>query len=338
MVAIRNSEAERFLAKPSAGIFAYLIFGADNGMVTERAAQALRANIDNIADVIQFDADALSKHPASLAEEYFAIPMFGGRRAVKIEAGGRNICPILEPILRGVSKDCALVVVSGPLKRDAPLRKLFESCKSGAAIECLTDDADALQRLIDDELTSAGLSITADARAFLVTRLGVDRMLSRSEISKLVCYARGQSEITLRDIQEAVADASDRMIDEIIDDAFSGSREIVGAMAKLLEDARDVSSLLNGALRHALLLHKASAEIAIGRASIASALTQIWLPAPRKKRVEAQLSRWSEARLLEMIDLLGRASQTARRDGKLAQHVAAKALWSIASSANAAPA
>ena len=336
MVAVKNNEADRFLASPSAGIFAYLIFGADNGIVTERAAQALRMNIDDIADVIEFDADALSRNPASLTEAYFAIPMFGGRRGIKIEAGGRNICPLLEPLLQSGSKDCALVVVSGALKRDAPLRKLFESCARGAAIECFSDDVGDLRRLIDNELKAAGVSITPDARGFLATQLGLDRMLSRGEISKLVCYTRGRSEITLQDIHNVIVGAADRMMDEVIDDAFCGSRDVVGAAAKLLGEARDVSALLSAALRHALLLHKARTEIESGRASIAGALAQIWLPAPRKIQAEAQLRLWSEERLLETIDLLGRASHTARRDGKIAPQIAAKAFWSIASSANAA--
>ena len=61
------------------------------------------------------------------------------------------------------------------------------------SIECYSDDADALEALIDAEARAAGLSIAPDARAALVALTGADRQTTRGEIAKLMLYARGKS-------------------------------------------------------------------------------------------------------------------------------------------------
>ena len=334
MTSVRNSDADRFLAHPPHGCFAFLIHGADNGLVTERAALAVRTHGAAKEDVIQFDADSVSKEPEILADEFFAVPMFGGKRALRIEAGGRNISGALEPLLQGPPGDCIIVVTAGALKRDAPLRKLFEASASCAAVECIADDAGAVQRLIESELAAAGLSISAEARALLISRLGADRMLSRGEISKLICFT-GSGEITPEHIHACVTGASEQVMDEVVDEAFAGSRAVVDAASESLRDIRDVSAVLSATLRHALLLHKSRTAIESGT-SLSQALAQIWLPVKRKARVESHLRSWTAERLLAAVEVIDRAGLLARRDAKMSALIASKALWAVASMARAA--
>ena len=69
---------------------------------------------------------------------------------------------------RPPSPDCRVVIEAGDLKRNAPLRALCERAANAAALPCYADGERDIQRLIDDEMREAGLTIAPDARAALV--------------------------------------------------------------------------------------------------------------------------------------------------------------------------
>ena len=68
-------------------------------------------------------------------EEASTIPLFGGRRAVWVKAGSRNIAAAVEALIAAPS-DCRVVIEAGDLKRNAPLRVVCERAKTAAAICC----------------------------------------------------------------------------------------------------------------------------------------------------------------------------------------------------------
>ena len=77
------------------------------------------ASVDDIEDpfeLVRLDGDEVSGDPARLADEVFTIPLFGGRRAVRLRAGGRNLVPALEPVLANPAATCRVVIEAGDLK------------------------------------------------------------------------------------------------------------------------------------------------------------------------------------------------------------------------------
>src|SRR5205085_12159388 len=99
------------------------------------------------------------------------IPLFGGRRAIRVRSGGRSFASGVETLLADPPPSCRVVIEAGELRRDAPLRTLCEKAKAAAVIACYPDGVRELTRLVDDELRAASLTITADARATLLTLL-----------------------------------------------------------------------------------------------------------------------------------------------------------------------
>ena len=123
------------------------------------------------------------------------MPLFGGRRAVHVRAGNKNIAAAVEMLTAAPpGADCRVVIEAGDLARNAPLRTLCEKSKEVAVIVCYADTERDVARVIDDEMRQAELTITPDARALLLSLLGGDRMASRSEIQKLALYAHGQEQ------------------------------------------------------------------------------------------------------------------------------------------------
>ena len=137
--------------------------------------------------------------------------------------------PALEPLFARPPADCTIVVKAGQLKKGTALRAAFESSAGRAAIECYSDDANALDFLIDAEARGAGLTIAPDARAALVDLIGADRRTTRGEIAKLMLYAHGQAEITVEDVEAIVSDAAPSNLDAVIDHALLGELPAVEA-------------------------------------------------------------------------------------------------------------
>src|SRR5580704_7667302 len=253
MVAVKTHEAERFLARPPPHIYLYLVFRPDAGLVTERARKIMSRAVGD------------PKNPFQLVriggDELNTIPLFGGRRAILIEAQGKAFVAAFEPVLGAPPRDCTIVIEAGALKKDAPLRTLCERERNAAAIQCYPDSAKDIAQLIDAEVGAAGLSIAPDAKAFLVSQLGQDRLSTRSELEKLVLYAHGAGEITLDHLAAIVCDASNLIAGEAVNAAFDGGFAALDARLRhIFAGASDYHALLVAALRYALDLHRAGRD------------------------------------------------------------------------------
>ena len=226
MVALKATEVDAFVARPDPARPIVLVFGPDAGLVRERAEALVHASVDDPRDpfaLVRLEGDALAAEPSRLVEEANTVPLFGGRRAVWVKAGGRNFAAAVEAVLatppqRLPHRDRG--------RRSAPQRAAARGLREGANAPprspAIADGERDLVRLIDDEMREAGLTIAPDARAALVSLIGGDRQASRSEIRKLALYAHGKDRVELDDVLAVVADASALALDAVVDAAFAG--------------------------------------------------------------------------------------------------------------------
>jgi DNA polymerase-3 subunit delta len=338
MTAIKNSDVDRFVAKPDPAQPVVLVYGPDAGLVRERVDALVRASVDDPNDPFAFvriEGEELSANPSRLVEEAHTIPLFGDRRAVLVKAGARNISSALEPVLATPSNDCRVIIEAGDLRKSAPLRALCEKSKVAAALPCYEDGERDLTRLIDEEMRAANLTIAPDARAALTALLGGDRMASRNEIRKLALYAQGQERVELADVMAVVADASALALDGVIDAAFAGrTAEMDTEFGKARAGGSSPAAIVSAAIRQVANLHKMRLAVD-GGDSIDFAMMRGAPPVhfTRKIAVEAALRTWTPARLLRAMQQLAEASLEARRNAPLAETIAQRTLLSLAVSA-----
>jgi len=336
MVAVKNHEADRFLARAQAHVFLYLVFGPDAGLVAERSQKILARSVDDPKDAFQLvrlGGDDLAADPLRLADEANTIPLFGGRRAISITAQGKAFLAAIEPVLAAPPRDCVIVIEAGALKKDAPLRKLCEREKNAAAVECYPDSADDIAALIKAETEAANLSIAPGAKALLASLLGQDRLSTRSEIAKLMLYAHGEGEIGLDHVEAIVSDASSLILDHVVNGAFDGDFSALEASARrVFAEAGDPNQLLGAALRHAMALHRARLDIEAG-ADARETGPSFFGGSRRTEAFDRHRRAWTAARLARAIDIIAEAVGRSRREPKLAEAVAMRALWSVAGAA-----
>lgn len=335
MTVIKAAEVDRFIARPDPERPVVLVFGPDAGLVRERVDALVRASVDDPDDPFSFvrvEGEELSANPARLVEEAHTVPLFGGRRAVLVKAGSRNIVAAAENVVAHPSEDCRIIIEAGDLRRNAPLRVLCEKARTAVALPCYVDNDAALGRLIDEEMRAANLAIAPDARAALQSLLGGDRLASRNEIRKLALYAAGAGRVELADVMAVVSDASSLALDGVIDAAFAGrSAAMDGEFAKARAGGSSPAAILSAAIRQVGHLHKMrlaldggdSAEVVMTRAAPPVHFT-------RKSLVGDALRTWSAPRLTRAMQQLAEAALDARRNAGLAETIAQRTLLGLA--------
>ena len=335
MVALRGREIDAFLARPDPGRPIILLYGPDAGLVRERADALLASAVDDPDDpfsLVKLDGDELSAEPSRLVDEAMTVPLFGGRRAIRIRAGSRNFAGGIDTLAEMAVKDCRIVIEAGDLRPESPLRKACERAKTAVAIGCYPDTERDLAKLIDDELRIANLRIAPDARASLMALLGGDRQASRNELRKLTLFALGEGEVTLDHVMAVVADASELKLDPIVDGAFAGKPELVESeFMKAMVAGTYPGVIISSAQRQAAWLHKSALAVAEGT-PVATLLESGYprLHFSRKPMVETALRNFSAGRLVAIIDQLATAALDARKQPALAAVIAQRALLSIA--------
>ena len=339
MVAVKAADVDAFVARSDSARRVVLVFGPDAGLVGERARALLAASVDDMNDpfaLARLEGETLAAEPSRLTEEALTMPLFGGRRAVWVKAGSRNIAPAVEALLGdplfAASPTCRVIIEAGDLRRNAPLRVVCERAKNAAALPCYADTERDRARLIDEEMRAAGLSLAADARAALIPLLGGDRAASRSEIQKLTLYARGCGQVGVEDVAAVVSDASALAVEDIVDAAFAGlPSELEIQLGKARTAGTSAGSILFNAQRQLAQLHKWRMAIEQGRAFSLDAVSPP-LPFRRRPLVEAALKAWNAARLANAMADIADAVLQSRRNPALADSIAERALLAIAAS------
>jgi DNA polymerase III subunit delta len=337
---VANSGADQFIKRAPRDMAFFLVHGNDEGLIRERARGIVNTLLAGDSDplrLVRFDGDALAREPGALAEEAYAVSMFGGSRVIWIELQARDIGAVLEPLIKEPPRDCAIVIEAGLLKKGSALRSAFEKMSNGASIECYPDDKRSIAGLIDAEAQRVGVTIASDVRDDLVSLLGADRMTTRNEIAKLFLYAQGAAAVTHADVEAIVSDAAPSPLDDVVDHAFGGdNRGIEQTAGRYFGDGGEPGALIRAIVSRSILLHRLRLTMDEGRSFEAALQTQYVRLSPARRGVlERQASRWSALRLGGLLRALRPVAANVRRDTHIATPLAMRALWAIASGARA---
>lgn len=334
MVALRPSDADRFITKYKTGVAVWLVYGPDTGLVDERISAIAKSSVDDTSDPFQLvplNGDDIASNPGLLADEWGSIGMFSARRALRLDLGSRDIVRDIQLCLDEPNPNCTLIIRGGALRRDSAVRQLCERHKNAVSIECFADAAQDIERFISTTLADLDIRIDGDALVHLVQSLGADRRISRNELDKLILYVGDRRHIELEDVEAIVTDAAPRIGDAAVAAALQGNlpKATLEAM-RSMTDASDFQSLLGAAMRTTLLLHRTSSEIESGaQRSFAIEKAQRF-GGYFKGRIPDMLERRDSSTFLAMLDGIQETIARTRREPALAETITLRNLWSVA--------
>ena len=307
---IISSRQNSFISQPNPDIACILLYGPDKGLVREHALTLGKTVVDDLSDpfrVVEIHGNDLKNDPARLTDETKAIALGGGRRLVRVRNVSDNITKIVAAHLEITTKEDALIVIeSGELGPRSSLRKLFEKSKNAASIACYSDNIRNLPSVINETLSTHGLTPTREALAYLVSNLGSDRSITRSELDKLAIYMGAPGSVELSDAMATINDNAAMVMDDITLAVGCGNKIALDqALSRTLMDGIHPIQVLRAAVRHFLRLHEAAGLIATGKDPDTAIKT---LKPPvifmQMNSFRKQLQRWNPKNISDALDLL----------------------------------
>ena len=310
MAILKGRQIQAFLSNPDPEISGALIYGPDRGRVRERARQLVTAILgeeDNPFCLAELAPANLASDPGLLKDELMAIPFMGERKIVWLRGSDRASENIIKKAVSDERTHQALLVIeASTLKPSSPLRKVFEKSPALVTIACFEDDGKSLGQILDEELIKSGQSISTQARAHLISQLGSDRALSRSEIVKLCLYVGPGARIELDDIEAISGDSSKLTMDAISDHIGIGNQNALDAdYQRAIAGGINASSILMTVTRHFSRLHFICSRTRNGQ-SMSSLVSGLRPPIHFKRRdaFVRQLNRWDEQHLRKALKIL----------------------------------
>jgi DNA polymerase III subunit delta len=331
MAVIRPAEIERFIARAGNGPKIVLLFGPDEGAVRLRGRDFANAFLGSDPDPlsrVEFEAEALNSDPARLADEAYAVSMFGDRRAILIRQAGKLSKPIWQALFDNPSPEAAIILMADELTKSSPLRVAAESNVQVAAIACYLPSITEIEATIASRCKAVGVTISPAAKTALSELLGADQALSESEIDKLVLFCHGKSLIEVEDIEQIVADSSAGTGSEPLDLAFEGQLPAIEtAAARSFRDGLSPAGLISMGLNHVQVLRRLVHARQEGNFDLA--VKQERLHFKREARIRRQAENWSLAALARALDTLSQAQNQGRMTASLEETIAIRALWAV---------
>lgn len=337
MSEIKSHEFDGFLQRPLRDNRLYLVYGPDRGLVSERASQIAAKTgvaLDDPFSLIKLDASDLQQSPGRLLDEVNTIGLFGGEKLVWIRASGteKTLVDSFSALAQQPPDGSYVIIEAGDLKKGTGVRKIGETARSVVAIACYSDDARALNGLIDHELGQEGLRITPAARQRLNEALGGDRIASRNEIRKLALYCRGLAMIEEEHVSEIVGDASAISVDDAIDAVLKGDVDgLQHAIRKITASKTAIFLVLQACLKQFQLLDLMRAEMDDRRQQPSEVIATLGrhLHFRRKPLVEAALKTWTLPAIGRELGRLQTAIYQSRTRQSLEDSIAMQTLLAI---------
>ena len=326
------------LEKPEPTLRAALMYGPDQGLVRERADRISRAIVEDLTDpfrVSDLSAANIKDNPARLLDEAAALSMTSGARIVRVRGANEKQVPLFTALFETKQPLSLVIAEAGDLRPRSPLRILFEECDHAVAIGCYLDDASGIDNLIQDICQTHNLTITPDARRYLVNNLGSDRLVSRSELDKLVLYLGQSRQITEPDVSAVVGDNGEATMNGFALAVAEGDhRQVTRALARLALEGVTSVQALRGALHHLYRLHLIAIRVASGE-NVARAVSSLRPPVHFTTRiaVQRQALAWSDIKLQRAMRILLDAEIDCKSRGNLSTVIANMAFLRVANAA-----
>lgn len=334
-LAFRDIEA--FVAKPNPAARVCVVYGPDQGLVTERAktiAKTATPDLNDPFNVAMLHADQLLDDPARLNDEAFAQSLMGGNRLVYIREGADSLTPLLKDYLKEPSGHTLVVVEAGELGTKSSLRALAERAENAAAIPCYVEDERDLTRFIQNEAKAAGFGIDRDALAALAGSLVGDRRVARGEFEKLLTYKLSDTDKTIRlaDVEACSGDVRARTFDELVHAVGTGDvGRVAASLAALARESTPAVAILRTVQGHFRRLY--DCQLRMEKGSDAKAAMKSLNPPVFWKYEDSfqqQMRRWPRPRIENLLNQLNAVEAQTKQTAMPAETLTAQILLKTA--------
>lgn len=320
-----------FLAAPPEACRAVLLVGDDAGLIAERAAGLVRAVAgEDRLRMVEAGREA-ARDPPALRDAAAALPLTGGRVAVRVREARDALAEPVRLALEGPGP--GLVVLEGQgLTKSSKLRAMVERHAAGQVIECYAERGRDLVATIGRILGELGARAEPAALELLAERAGEDRMALRRSLEVLALHAEPGGAVTAEAALALLGEGAALDLDAALFAATEGDAATTDrALGLALAEGANPVQVIRAALRHVQRLHLAALAVAGGMPpgeAVAALRPQVFWR--NKPLMERALRRWPAPRLAALGQALLRAERLAKTTGMPDAAIARHAVLAIA--------
>lgn len=248
-----------------------LLFGADESVAMSRFNAIAKKIVADLKDqflVVDLDKERFASNSSCLADEFFSISMFGGRKLIIVRNPALQVSKALKIFLEDEEQikksDNFILILASELEKSNLLRKICENSNHFAAIACYEDSDLIIKKLIEQRLKSANIEFDNEILRHLFEILPRNRQIIASEIDKIATYLDGE-EISAKKIDEIVKNQSEVKIDEFIDFfVMKNKKEALNSLQSLFQDGFEPILALRFLTNYLLKIYEAKNAIENG--------------------------------------------------------------------------
>lgn len=311
----KSAQVEGFCKKPDNTVKGVLVYGANEGLVSEYAGKFAKTVVENLQDpfaVVNMDWSEVKRDSGQLVGEYNAQSLMSGRRVILLKNADNDLTKVLQEFIED-SKSDTLLVVSGSanLNSRSSLVNYFNDEKFLIGVACYEDREGDIAVSVKQILNQHQMTYTRDAFELLCSRMSNDRKSNINELEKLVTYAGVSKHFEVDDVRKVVFDASVSLVDDLCFYTFSGVKlKALNSLKNLLNEGVEEVQIVRGLAKHVNMLLEGK-SLAEGGASPTEAVKKVL-----SKRLfyrydmgAAQISCWTRERLFDALELIYKAEK-----------------------------
>ncbi len=315
---IATRDIDRFLTSPPANLLVALFYGQDQGLISERSKTLARQYVADLKDpfsVTELTGDNITADPTLLYDSAAAIPAMGEKRLVRVTNITDTATDQVKRLLDQPPDHSVIVMTSESVNTRSKLVKLLDASPMAGTIGCYPDEERQIMALAKEIFSAHNIRVDNDAMSWMVSHLGSDRLMSRSELEKLAVMAGPNGHIPLDMVITALGDSAQIATSHVITAAASGDiRSLGDQFDRAMTDAIAPEAILRAGMSYFLRLFRLTGMMETGL-NPSEAVSQHKPPIffNEKALVTRHLSQWSSQNIIKAIDRLGQAEEQARQ-------------------------
>lgn len=334
----KQTDIAKYLKSPDPAIKCVVIYGTNEGMITDYArqfAQTVCADLNDAFQAATLNMDALEKDAGLLFGEYNSRSLMGGRRVVTIKDANNNLTAHLKTLFADSQSDTLLIICSNSLNTKSSLVTLAKERSDFALISCYEDREQDIFSFTKDFLVKKGITINTNAMQLLCSRLSNDRKVSLGELEKLVTYLDTRRNIEPDDIQAAISDTSNSSQEDLCYFTAKGNIEkALESYQELLHEGENPVSMVRTLTYHFQKLLACIAQMEKGQ-SADNVVSSLRPPVMffRKADMVLQLRIWKRASVLDVLELLYNCERSCKTTNLPAEEILSFTIMQIGGAA-----
>lgn len=336
MAKLTQSSLNSLIQSGASALKAVLFYGQDEGLIEECREKVTAAVVPDSRDpfrIVDLTQSQIKEDPALLSAEANAISLMGGRRVIRVRGADNHFTAVIKDFLPTYKGDSLIVITAGSLKTKDSLPTFFADSPDTGVFPCYADEGEGLKRFVFQTLSEQGFQAAPEVLAFITDNLGADRLLSRSELSKLIAYMGTEKTIMLDDAMACIGDASALSVDNMLYALTDGNQlEMNETLDRLFAEGQSGIGLLRAVSGHLKRFHLTMGKISDGM-SIDTAVAALRLHFKRVDTFKRQLRYWNIPKISRALDLLTQAEQDCKRAAHPQQLICARVFLQIAAQA-----